>query len=184
MKKLLLTTTMMAIVALGLTLTAPSTASAKETIGVVQVPLVIKACKAGIKARAAMEEEINSRKKVLESQDKQLKKLKTKIDKEKDDIKKRTLQGEFNKTAKNLKRNWDDFNVELKQIDQRLTQLLLKDIRVVTQQVGQTKGLSMVLEYSPTIMYMDNTVDITEAVTKQYDENLKKASKKKKKKKK
>lgn len=165
-----------------LTLMIPSFGYAKESIGVVQVPLVIKECKAGMKARAAMEEEINSRKKVLQTQDKELKKLKTEIEKEKDHTKKEALQGEFYKKAENLKRNWDDFNRELKQIDERLTNLLLKDIRVVSQQVGAAKGLSIVMEYSPLIMYMDSSVDITKDIIKQYDENLEKASKKKKKK--
>lgn len=165
-----------------LTLMIPSFGYAKETIGVVQVPLVIKECKAGMKARAAMEEEINSRKKVLETQDKELKKLKTEIEKEKDHTKKEALQGEFYKKAEHLKRNWDEFNAELKQIDERLTNLLLKDIRVVSKQVGAAKGLSIVMEYSPLIMYMDSSVDITKDIIKQYDENLEKASKKKKKK--
>ena len=63
----------------------------------------------------------------------------------------------------------DKLKEELKKRDGELTAGILKDVLAITKKVGDERGYSLIMQASQQIVYIDNSIDITDEVMKRYD---------------
>jgi len=144
----------------------------KGPVGVINIQKIMTESKAGKEAKAIFEKEVEAKRATLLAREKSARAIeddlkangaKMKADARK--VKEEKLAGEI----KELRRMEQDMKEDLKKRDNELTSGLLKDILEVTRKVGDDRGYSMILQAGPQIVYLDNTVDVTDEVLKRYN---------------
>ena len=171
------TTTLLA--ALAIVLVAASSHAADVRVGVVDMQRALNESDAGKKAK----DQVKVR---FEKAQDQLKRQRDELDKTREDFDKkalvlkedqrRDLEKEFEVKSLDFKRKYEDFQRDLKRIDAELTSGIVEQLYGIVAELGQQKGLTVVLETSSgAILYSDKSVDITDEVIKSHNANPNKA---------
>jgi outer membrane protein len=117
---------------------------------------------------------------LMEAKTAELQNEKVAIDKMKDDLDKQGLlmnetarrdrEAELRRLERDLSRKFNDSKEEVSQEQERLMEVIRKDLFKVTEELGREKGFTIVLErqYSG-IIYATDSVDLTEEIIKRYD---------------
>jgi len=141
-------------------------------VGILNIQKVILESKAGKIAKIEFDKEFESKRIALAAKEKSARatedELKTSGAKMKADARK-MKEEKLAEDIKEFQRLKQDMEEELKKKDNELTSTILKDILDISKKVGDEGGYSLILQASPQIVYMNNAIDITDAVLKKYD---------------
>ena len=145
---------------------------AKGTVGIINIQKILIESKSGKEAKAAFDKELEAKRAVLSAKEKVAiaieNDLKTNGAKMTADARK-VKEGKLADEIKELRRVEQDTKDELKKKDNDLTSAILKDVLEITKKVGDERGYSLIMQASQQIVYIDNSIDITDEVLKRYD---------------
>ena len=147
---------------------APGAEPAK--IAYVDMQKALNSCEAGKEAKKQITLEVEKMQKSFAAKQKEVEKLK-------EDLEKRgTVLNETARTEKerdyqvklrDLQRMQRDYEENLKQKDQDLTGQILRNLEAIVKKIGEEGKYTLILERNqPPIIYISNTVDLTDEVIK------------------
>lgn len=158
--------------------TAPAyvTASAAETrIAIVDIQRVLLQSKAGKRARESFEKEFRNKQAILDDKSRQYEKMEKDLTKNLSIMNEETLKSkseELDKAKKDLVRAKEDFSDELRRKQEEMRFRIFKQIQSVVDEFGKSRGYSMILAKDTAgVIFMSESVDVTEKVTDLYDRN-------------
>ena len=161
------------IIALGFYCAAAFAADAsKGTVGVINIQKIIVESKSGKEAKAAFDKDLEAKRVILVAKEKSARAneddLKANIAKMKADVRKEKEE-KLLEEIKDLRRMGQDIKEELAKKNKELISKILKDVVEITRKVSNERGYSLVLQAGPQVIYVDNSIDITDEVLKIYD---------------
>jgi outer membrane protein len=157
-------------------LLATTTAHAADIkVGVVDMQRALNDCDAGKKAKDQVKAKFEKAQEQLKRQRDDLDKAREDFDKKalvlKED-QRRDMQKDFEVKSLDFKRKYEDFQRDLKRTDSELTSGIVDQLYGIVTQLGQERGLTMVLEASSgVLLYSDKSIDITDEVIKLHNAN-------------
>ncbi|MCX5679890.1 MAG: OmpH family outer membrane protein [Candidatus Omnitrophica bacterium] len=144
----------------------------KGSVGVINIQKILVESKSGKEAKAVFEKELEAKRVMFNAKEQgartienDLKSNGAKMDADARKAKESKLAEEI----KGLRQMEQDIKEELKKKDGELTSGILKEVLEITKKVGAEREYSMVLQTSQQIVYLDNSIDITDEVLKRYD---------------
>jgi outer membrane protein len=142
-------------------------------VGYVDVRKVVMESKKGQRNRAAFEKLVESKKVELEREQKKLKTLQGKIEKElltMSEDQKQQKQREFQQKVQTYQRKASEAQKELGQKEAELTKSALQEIKAIISGIAKKENLSLVLEKNQQpMLYAQDGPDLTDQVKKKYD---------------
>ncbi len=160
-----------------LSLFAPTTVIAEATpevsVAFVDFKKAVWGNKVGLKAEKNLKSKYTSAQKTINSQTKDLDKLKNKLQSQRDSLKITTLlekEEELLAKEKKLKRHFVDSKEDLRREESKVRAGLVQGIRKVIADIGKENGYTVILEKGGnSVLYADKGIDITDEVIKRYD---------------
>lgn len=153
-----------------------STAFAKETIkvGVVDILRALNESESGKKARAELESLIKSRQLPIEEKHRRIESLRADLEKQaavlSADARKARAE-EIGRLERDFQRLIADAQAEVQKKQMDLENKILKDLRNVINAIAQEGKYSLIIERADgLVLYVDKSIDITDAVIKRYNE--------------
>jgi outer membrane protein len=153
----------------------PAYSAEELKIAFLDTQKVLDKTKAGQKSKAAWEEYRNSRKKVLELDEKELKKLEADLKKQQSVLSaeaRREKESSLQKKVAEFEKKMNEINKELSGKQMELIQEFNKGLLSASQKVAEKNGYSFVFDRNPEsnmILYAKEAFDITDEVIKEYD---------------
>ncbi len=152
---------------------APSAAFAFR-VGYVDLQRALNESKAGKKAKAEFKAKVDKLEKQLRGQKEELDRIKRELERKAVVMRpaeRRKLEGDFEHKQLDLKRKFEDSQVELQRKDAELTGKILKGLQAVVQELGEKRGYDLILELGTgPVLYYKKADDLTEEVMKLFDE--------------
>lgn len=143
---------------------------AETTIAVMNVQRIITQCDAGKQAKVRFEARMKDLQGKFKGEQDELVALQQEIEKkssawseEKKSEKARDLQ----KLRRELQTKTEDANFELKQLQEKELQPILKALEGVVTDFGKKKGYTAIFDIKGGVIYFDKTIDVTEALVKE-----------------
>lgn len=159
---------------------AEETASALK-IGVVDLYKAVNESEQGKKAKADLEATIKSKQEALESKGRAIEKLRSDLEKQGDVLSaeaKKNKSEEYERLTREYQRNMADSQNEVRKKEGELTGRIIKTIREVVLQMGQGGKYTIILERAEgLVLFVDQSLDITDAVISQLDSSKPKKKK-------
>lgn len=147
--------------------------AADSKIGIINIQKIIVESKAGKEAKASFQRERDAKQGTLSVKDKEVKQLEDELKNKGPKMKaedRRKKEETFAAQLKDLARLKQDLEDDLKKKDMDLTTKVVKDIFEIVQKVGKDGKYTVILQAGPPVIYIDNTIDITNEVLRQYDQ--------------
>lgn len=160
---------------LGITLfgmTAVPTSAQASDVGIVDMQKAIQATDAGKKAKEEMETEVGKKRKDFEKKEADLRKTSEDIDRKKAVLSSEALakkQSDLQVDTVKLQRDMAQTQLELQKREKNLVEPILKKMKDAITKVAKSKGVKMVLENNPAILYSEPSIDMTDDVLKEYN---------------
>lgn len=162
---------------LALCLAAPSILVAEAgpdvSVAFVDFKKAVWGNKVGLKAEKNLKTKYTSAQKTINSQTKDLDKLKSKLQSQRDSLKITSLlekEEELLAKEKKLKRHFVDSKEDLRREESKVRASLVQGIRKIIAQIGKENGYTVILEKGGnSVLYADSGIDITDEVIKRYD---------------
>ncbi len=160
-----------------LCLTAATGFAKDIKIGVLNAKKAVYTCDAGQAAKGRLDEKMKEFQASFKGDGEALKKLEDEIKKkssawseEKEAEKKR----EYSKLGRALQAKTEDARFELKKLENKELEPILKALEVVVQKFGKDKGYTTILEYGSGsgVIFFKESIDITESVIKELNAEL------------
>jgi outer membrane protein len=150
-------------------------------IGIVDLLRALNESEAGKKAKTELESLIMSKQASIDEKGKRVETLRADLEKQaavlSADARKARAE-EIGRLEKNLQRLIADSQAEIQKKQMELENEILKDLRDVINAIAQAGGYSMVIERADgLVLYVDKSIDITDAVIKRYNESKAKPTK-------
>ena len=122
----------------------------------------------------------------VQGYDAEVQQLQEELQKMKQDLEKQAMllseearnskERDYQQKVKDYQRFTKDIQEELQQTDADLTRKILEDILKVVVKLGKTESYTLILEKTESsIVYADESIDITDKVIKQFDDEYKKS---------
>ncbi len=165
MKKSFLSGAMFAV------LSVSSFAVAAE-VAIVDMQRAVQATDAGKKAKDEMESEVAKKRKDFEKKESDLRKTAEDIDRKKAVLSTEALakkQSDLQIETVKLQRDMAQTQMELQKREKNLVEPILKKMKESISKVAKDKGYKMVLENNPAILFNEASIDITDAVLKEFN---------------
>jgi outer membrane protein len=148
-------------------------AHAEVSVAVVDMQRALNECKAGKKAKDQVRQKFEKAQQDLESQRKELDRLRSDYEKKflviKED-ERRSLEKNLENRGTDLKRKYEDFQRDLKRTDAELTSGIVQELYKVVNDYAKQHNLTLVLEASSgALVYMNSAIDITDEIIKLHD---------------
>ena len=142
-------------------------------IGYVDLQRALNESNSGKKAKAEFKTKVDGLEKQLKAKKDEIDRLKTQLEKQSvvlSDIERRKLEGEFQHKQLDLKRRFEDSQVELQKKDAELTGKILKGLQKIVKVIGDERGYDLVLELGASpVLYYKKGDDLTEEVLQKYN---------------
>jgi len=154
---------------------AGSTFAGDTKIGVINMQKVLANSTAGKQAQKDLEKKMNELKKTFKKDEDALLALQKEIEKKSSawsDEMKQEKAIEFQKMRRNLGTKQEDANLELKQLREKHLAPILKKLEQVVKDEAKKGGYTIVVPNNA-VLYMNDSVNITEAITKSLDKAMK-----------
>ena len=145
-------------------------------IGLINIQKILMESKAGKETRASFEKEIEGKRAVLQTKEKEVKQLEDDLKAASAKLKadaRKTKEENFTKELKELRRLKQDMEDELKKKDSELTSKILKEIFDITKKLGEERQYTVIMQAGPQVIYGERSADITDEVIKRYDNQYK-----------
>jgi outer membrane protein len=165
-----------------LVLFAVSSVHAEMKVGVVDLMKVLNESDSGKKAKTDLETLIKSKQSVLDQKGKEIEKLKADLEKQASVLSadaKKSKEEDLEKLMREYQRLVADSQSEVKKKESELTGDILKEIRLIVDNMGEEAGYTIILENADgLVLYSKKDINLTDVVIKKYNESSKAKSKK------
>ncbi|MCF8144482.1 MAG: OmpH family outer membrane protein [Deltaproteobacteria bacterium] len=125
------------------------------------------------KIREELKAKFNALQKKLDAERAQIAKIEEELQKQSMMLSLDAKEGkemELGKRTRHYKYMYEEVTQEMKNAEYEATKMVGKDIEKIVEKIGQTEGFSVILEEGTVgLVYYNNTLDITDRVTKAYD---------------
>lgn len=151
---------------------SPQEASA-ERVAVINMQKVLRNCEAGRKAMRSLNSKFDALQAKLKRKQEQLKAFKADLEKKAPLLSEEARlekEREYKRMLREFKGLSDDAQFEMRQLEAKVMEPILKDLETVVNRIGKERGYTIILEKNmPGLYYASPSVDITEEVIKEYD---------------
>ncbi len=147
-----------------------------QKIGVMNIQKVLVESTAGKKAKIVFEKRMEELQKKFTGEQESLVGLQQEIEKKSSawsDEKKGEKIRELQKKQRDLQVKSEDAQIELKQLQDKELEPILKMLQTVVNSYGQKNGYSMILDSKVGVLYANDGVDISDEVKKELDKRMK-----------
>jgi len=144
-------------------------------LGVMNVQKIIVSCDAGKQAKVRFENKMKDLQQKFKGEEDALKKLQDEIKKKSSawsEEKKAEKIREFQKNGGELQAKTEDARFEMKQMQDKELQPILKALENVVSKYGKDNGYTAIMDSKSGIVYFDKTVDISDIVVKELNKAL------------
>ena len=152
---------------------APAIAAADMKVGIVDLEKALSASKAGGDAQKQFEAQLKRAQAGIDAKKSEIQKQRDSFDKQKESLNGKALadkQDSIMNMEKELKRTFEDKQDELRRERARLFGELLKKMRKVVDELGESDGYTLILERSnQSVLFSSSAIDITDKVVKRFD---------------
>jgi len=146
-------------------------------IAYVDMQKALNYCEAGKEAKRQMTLELEKMQKVFAGKQKELEKIKDDLEKRGSVLSenvRREKDREYQTKLRDLQRLQKDYEDDLRRKDREFTERILKNMEVIIKQMGEEGKYTVILEKNqPTILFISNSLDLTEEVIKRIDQKQK-----------
>jgi outer membrane protein len=146
-------------------------------IAYVDMQKALNYCEAGKEAKRQMTLEVEKMQKVFAGKQKELEKIKEDLEKRGSVLSenvRREKDREYQAKLRDLQRLQKDYEDDLRRKDREFTERILKNMEVIIKQMGEEGKYTVILEKNqPTILFISNSLDLTEEVIKRIDQKQK-----------
>lgn len=166
MKKLMLGVSVFVVMVL-----AVSAFAADVKIGVVDMKKILRESKAAKKAQDVFKKDLEGKRATLVAKQKEIQNMEEQLKKNEAGMTAEARQKaaiQIAKDVRELKLTTGDMDEELKGMDRDLTQKIVNDVMKVVNSYTKKGNYTIILERS-NVLDMDQAMDITDAIIKQYD---------------
>jgi outer membrane protein len=146
-------------------------------IAYVDMQKALNYCESGKEAKRQMTLEVEKMQKVFAGKQKELEKIKEDLEKRGSVLSenvRREKDREYQAKLRDLQRLQKDYEDDLRRKDREFTERILKNMEVIIKQMGEEGKYTVILEKNqPTILFISNSLDLTEEVIKRIDQKQK-----------
>ncbi len=146
-------------------------------IAYVDMQKALNYCEAGKEAKRQMTLEVEKMQKVFAGKQKELEKIKEDLEKRGSVLSenvRREKDRDYQTKLRDLQRLQKDYEDDLRRKDREFTERILKNMEVIIKQMGEEGKYTVILEKNqPTILFISNSLDLTEEVIKRIDQKQK-----------
>jgi outer membrane protein len=146
-------------------------------IAYVDMQKALNYCEAGKEAKRQMTLEVEKMQKIFAGKQKELEKIKEDLEKRGSVLSenvRREKDREYQAKLRDLQRLQKDYEDDLRRKDREFTERILKNMEVIIKQMGEEGKYTVILEKNqPTILFISNSLDLTEEVIKRIDQKQK-----------
>lgn len=154
---------------------AASARAAELRVAVVDMQRALNECDAGKRAKDQVKAKFEKSQEDLKRQREDLDRRKEEYERKATVLKeeeRRNLEKDLESRSLEFKRKFEDFQRDLKRTDAELTSTIVEQLYGVVRDYGAKNTYSLVLEASSgALLYGDETLDITDEIVKQYNDN-------------
>ncbi len=158
-------------------------AEAAMKIGLVDLFKAVNESEQGKKAKGELEAMIKGKQESLDQKGKAIEKLKSELEKQSGVLSSEARKGkedELERLSRDYQRSVADSQNEVRKKEGELTGRIVKDLREIILSIAQEEHYTLILEKAEgLILFSDKSLDITEKVTKRFDESKAKKNNKK-----
>lgn len=144
-------------------------------IGIMNVQKIIVTCDAGKEAKIRFEEKMKALQASFKEEEDALKGLQAEIKKKSSawsEEKKAEKVREFKKNGRELQAKTEDARFEMKQMQDKELEPILKALEKVVAQFGKDNGYTAIMDSKSGVIYFDEKVDISDVVVKKLNEAM------------
>lgn len=146
-------------------------------IAYVDMQKALNYCEAGKEAKRQMTLEVEKMQKVFAGKQKELEKIKDDLEKRGSVLSenvRREKDRDYQTKLRDLQRLQKDYEDDLRRKDREFTERILKNMEVIIKQMGEEGKYTVILEKNqPTILFISNSLDLTEEVIKRINQKQK-----------
>lgn len=142
--------------------------AAELKLGVMNVQQIIVECDAGKAAKARFDKKMKTLQSSFKAEEEELKGMQDEIKKKSSawsETKKAEKVREFQKSGRDLQAKTEDARMEMKNMQDKELEPILKALEKVVDKYGAENGFSAILD-AKSVIYFDEKVDITKVITK------------------
>lgn len=150
-------------------------AGAETKIGIMNVQRIIVECDAGKQAKIRFDTRMKELQKDFKKDEEKLKSMQAEIKKKSSawsEEKKAEKVRDFQKAGRELKARTDDARFEMKQLQDKEIEPILKALEKVVKSYGRTNGYTAILDSKNGVVYFDKAIDISDEVIKQLNKAM------------
>jgi len=152
-----------------------SSFAADLKIGVMNVQKIIVTCDAGKDAKARFDKKMQDLQSSFKSEEMELKKMQEEIKKKSSawsEEKKAEKVREFQKSGRELQAKTEDARFEMKQMQDKELEPILKALEKVVDKYGKDNGYSAIMDSKNGVIYFDSKIDISDVLVKKLNEAM------------
>jgi outer membrane protein len=174
LKRVMLVVTL--VVLAGFTFDSSTVRAEEQRIGVMNIQKVLLESSAGKKAKEIFEKRMNELQDKFKKEQEALIALQQEIEKKssawsKD--KKAEKIRELQLGQRELQAKSEDAKMELKQLQDKELEPILKMLQTVVDNFGEKNGFSVILDSKVAVLYADSTIEVSDAVKVELDKRMK-----------
>ncbi|MGB3209564.1 MAG: OmpH family outer membrane protein [Desulforhopalus sp.] len=157
------------LISLMLCFAASNCFSADLKIGVMNVQKIIVGCDAGKAAKERFDKKMKELQSTFKSEEEALKELQAEIKKKSSawsEEKRAEKVREFQKSGRELQAKTEDARFEMKNLQDKELEPILKALEKVVDQYGKDNGFTAIMDAQNGVVYFDKSVDISDAIVK------------------
>ena len=144
-------------------------------IGVINVQKIIITCEAGKAAKERFDAKMKELQGSFKKEEEDLKLMQDEIKKKSSawsEEKKAEKVREYQKSGRELQAKTEDARFEMKQLQDKELEPILKSLEKVVEKFGKEKGFTAILDSKNGVIYFDETIEVSEAIVKKLNEAM------------
>lgn len=144
-------------------------------IGVINVQKIIVSCDSGKAAKERFDVKMKELQGSFKKEEEDLKALQDEIKKKSSawsEEKKAEKVREYQKNGRELQAKTEDARFEMKQLQDKELEPILKALEKVVEKYGKEKGYTAILDSKNGVVYFDDTIEISDAIVKKLNEAM------------
>lgn len=154
---------------------AQSCLAADLKIGVVNVQKIIITCEAGKAAKERFDVKMKALQGSFKKEEEDLKVMQDEIKKKSSawsEEKKAEKVREYQKNGRELQAKTEDARFEMKQLQDKELEPILKALEKVVEKYGKEKGYTVIMDSKNGVIYFDDAIEVSEAIVKKLNEAM------------
>lgn len=153
----------------------PHLFAADLKVGVMNVQKIIVECDAGKEAKGRFDTKMKELQSSFKTEEEDLKKLQDEIKKKSSawsEEKKNEKVREFQKSGRELQAKTEDARFEMKKLQDKELEPILKALEKVVDKYGQENGYTAIMDSKNGVIYFDKKIDVSDKLVKKLNEAM------------